>query len=162
MKRYRDVTETFLLPRLRHFRGHGIHSPFVYDLVREVFVSHKKLINKSELFGSLRRAGVDRRTAERIQNFHDFCVSGGDGTHSGMPPADSRFMVVLGDASHREVDKIVSQPDVTFVVVYPYKDRRKLNSCMNIAEGGSRLTIDAKSVFIVFERRQLPKQHFKI
>lgn len=162
MHRNRDVTATFLLSRLRHFRGHGIHSPFVYDLVREVFSSHKQLVNECELFERLRRSGVDRRTAERIQNLSDFCASH-DGDMAGEPlDDDCRLRIVLPDALPEEVERIFTEPDVTFVVVYPYKNKHKLKSCMNIAEGGNRLTIDAKSMFIVFEGRQLPKQHFKI
>ena len=31
------------LARARYFRGHGVHSPFVYDIVREVFMRRELL-----------------------------------------------------------------------------------------------------------------------
>ena len=41
-RRLRGISRlTDRLSRARHFRGHGVHSPFVYGLVREAFMFHR-------------------------------------------------------------------------------------------------------------------------
>ena len=37
------------LSRARYFRGHGVHSPFVYDLVRQVFMRDSLLPGPRDL-----------------------------------------------------------------------------------------------------------------
>lgn len=37
------------LVRARYFRGHGVHSPFVYAIVRQVFMRHDLLPGDREL-----------------------------------------------------------------------------------------------------------------
>ncbi len=44
------------LRRLRHYRGHGIHSPLVYGLVREVFM--RRVQAEGDLYDTLRQAGM--------------------------------------------------------------------------------------------------------
>ena len=51
------------LARVRYFRGHGVHSPFVYDLVREVFMRRELLPGGHALYDALLAAGVSRRRA---------------------------------------------------------------------------------------------------
>ena len=39
------------LSRARYFRGHGVHSPFVYDIVRSVFMRDDLLPGRRDLYG---------------------------------------------------------------------------------------------------------------
>ena len=56
------------LSRARYFRGHGVHSPFVYDIVREVFMHDGLLPGDRTVYDSLTAAGVSRRRAGQLQN----------------------------------------------------------------------------------------------
>ena len=50
------------LSRARYFRGHGVHSPFVYTIVREVFMRRELLPGDRALYGAYRGgAGALRR-----------------------------------------------------------------------------------------------------
>ena len=42
------------LVRARYFRGHGVHSPFVYNIVREVFMRGELLPGDRRLYRALR------------------------------------------------------------------------------------------------------------
>ena len=53
------------LSRARYFRGHGVHSPFVYDIVRSVFMRDDLLPGRRDLYEALLTAGVSRRRAGR-------------------------------------------------------------------------------------------------
>lgn len=46
------------LSRARYFRGHGVHSPFVYDIVRSVFMRDDLLPGRRDLYEALLTAGV--------------------------------------------------------------------------------------------------------
>ena len=56
------------LVRARYFRGHGVHSPFVYDIVRSVFMRDDLLPGRRDLYDALLTAGVSRRRAVQLQN----------------------------------------------------------------------------------------------
>ena len=55
------------LSRARYFRGHGVHSPFVYDIVRSVFMRDDLLPGRRDLYEALLTAGVSRRRAVQLQ-----------------------------------------------------------------------------------------------
>ena len=56
---------------VRHWRGHGIHSPFMYGIVRNVFMKSKITGPDTRLYDELRRERIGRkpsryRTCTRI------------------------------------------------------------------------------------------------
>lgn len=59
--------------RLRHFRGHGVHSPYIYNIVRRVFM-HKGLIGSDglDLYEQLANC-IDIKTATELQNIATVC-----------------------------------------------------------------------------------------
>ena len=61
------------LARARHFRGHGVHSPFVYALVREVFMRRGFPAGDRAFYEALRAAGVSARRATELQNLLHHC-----------------------------------------------------------------------------------------
>ena len=64
------------LSRARYFRGHGVHSPFVYDIVRRVFMRDDLLPGRRDLYEALLTAGVSRRRAVQLQNLMIHCGYG--------------------------------------------------------------------------------------
>ena len=77
------------LSRARYFRGHGVHSPFVYTIVREVFMRRELLPGDRALYGALLEAGVSRRRAVQLQNLAIHC---GYAT-LGLDRAEAEFCV---------------------------------------------------------------------
>lgn len=65
------------LCRLRHRRGHGIHSPLVYALKREVFM--KRHPAGGELYDVLLRNGIKRKYAREINGLYTHL--GAEGFH---------------------------------------------------------------------------------
>ena len=61
------------LVRMRHFRGHGVHSPFVYAIVRQVLMRRTLLGADTSLRDALLRAGVGMRRATELQNLMTHC-----------------------------------------------------------------------------------------
>lgn len=58
---------------VRHWRGHGIHSPFMYGIVRNVFMKSKITGPDTRLYDELRRERIGRKHAVKIQNLYAHC-----------------------------------------------------------------------------------------
>ena len=57
------------LSRAKYFRGHGVHSPFVYGLVRKVFMCGKLFEDcNRNLYDRLLEAGIPVKRAVQLQN----------------------------------------------------------------------------------------------
>jgi hypothetical protein len=134
------------IPRIRHWHGHGIHSPFVYGLVRAVFTGGCRLGEQRDLYNIMRSKGLRRKMARQLQNL---------ASHCGMWWEEGMCIVMPCDHVPTEPDG-----DTTFVVVAPYRNSDRINACMSAS--GGRLTVDTRRFFIIFNNRQLPHQHFKI
>ena len=60
--------------RMRHFRGHGVHSPYVYALVREVFMKRRNAVTGDPGFErALVAAGLSLRAARELQQICRRC-----------------------------------------------------------------------------------------
>ena len=83
------------LSRARYFRGHGVHSPFVYDIVRSVFMRDDLLPGRRDLYEALLTAGVSRRRAVQLQNLMIHCGY----TTFGLNRADAEFCIATRSLS---------------------------------------------------------------
>ncbi len=86
--------------RVRHLRGHGIHSPFVYAVVRAAFVGRGFAEGDRVLYDDLRKRGIGAATARQVHNLSVHC----GGVTVVMP---------RGEAD-------ISRGDETFVLLRPY------------------------------------------
>ena len=104
LKFYGRVTELRnRLSRARFFRGHGVHSPFVYDVVRNVFMRDTLLPGDRALFRELLAAGVPERRAVQLQNLAIHC---GYATF-GLNRADAEFCIATRSLSRTETLALV-------------------------------------------------------
>ena len=62
-----------MIARIRHFRGHGIHSPFVYSLKREVFMGKYRVMENNPQYNALIANGVPKKVAKELQKLHNYC-----------------------------------------------------------------------------------------
>ncbi len=77
--------------RFRHTRGHGIHSPFVYGLVRNALMLGSGSGRPGgELYDALRSCGLNRRRAAQLQNLHNYCEYRRAGIFTAPADRDAR------------------------------------------------------------------------
>ena len=55
---------------VRHWRGHGIHSPFMYGIVRNVFMKSRITGRDRTLYNALIRHRIGRKNGILLQNLN--------------------------------------------------------------------------------------------
>ena len=148
------------LSRARYFRGHGVHSPFVYDIVRRVFMRDDLLPGRRDLYEALLTAGVSRRRAVQLQNLMIHC---GYGTF-GLNRADAEFCVVtcaLPRAATLALVRTAAEAGHTVALMSPYDGCERQALCGQIVAEHASTTVDNRGYLLIFNNH-LPKQHFRI
>ena len=149
------------LARARFFRGHGVHSPFVYAIVRLVFMKTELREGDRSLYAALRERGVNERRAVQLQNLFihcgynrfgmnrateaDLCIATADTPTDRLPQ--------LAEAARRE--------GATLCIMEPYADVERRNCCRRLAAEHPSTSIDNRGYLLLFNGT-LPKQHFKL
>ncbi|MEG1700067.1 MAG: hypothetical protein RR270_02175 [Alistipes sp.] len=146
--------------RARYFRGHGVHSPFVYTLVRQVFMCRWLLPGSRELYQHLVALGAQPRRAIELQNlaihcdYHSFCLDS----------ANAELCVVTPNLPRTEVFQVAhkaAERGYTVVIMSPYDGRERQALCRQLVAEHCSTTIDNRGYLLLFNNN-LPKQHFKI
>jgi len=148
------------LARARYFRGHGVHSPFVYALVREVFMRAGLLPGDRALYRALHDAGVGERRAVQLQNL---AIHAGYGTF-GLNRADAAFSIATAGLPQGELLALVAAAEktgATVAVLEPYAGSERQTLCRRIVAAHGSTSVDNRGYLLLFNN-QLPKQHFKL
>lgn len=148
------------LARARYFRGHGVHSPFVYGIVRQVFMRSALLPGDRTVYDTLVERGIPLRRAIQLQNLSIHC-----GYRSfGVNCAEAEFCVATGDLSRSETLALVREAarrGVTMAVMAPYDGIERQAMCRQIVAGHRSTTVDNRGYLLIFNNG-LPKQHYRI
>lgn len=151
------------LSRIRHFRGHGVHSPFVYNLVRKVFMS-KTLPEGGEhpLYEALISLGESSRRAIELQNmmyhlgYTTFSID--------SPSAECQLCIVTSDFPLQQVEQLLAQAverGTTLLLLAPYLSRERRMLCQQIIASHRSTSVDNRGYLILFNNN-LPKQHYRL
>ena len=147
------------LKRARHFRGHGVHSPYVYDLVRKVFMQSKLVAERHDLYEALKEHGTPERRCIQLQNLVAHC---GYEAWSIDRIAECAFIVCTLDTTF---DKLQAYADyareqrLTLCILDPYNNANRWEVCRGIVERHPSTTVDNRAYLLVFNNH-LPKQVF--
>ncbi len=151
------------LSRIKHFRGHGVHSPYVYSLVRKVFM-HKELpVGKEHsLYHALIERDVPQRRAIELQNLLYYCSA--EGFSIDNAPNLEDIHIVTATLPISEYDTIftkAAQSGTTLVILSPYLNREHRAACTELLLRHDSTSVDNRG-YIIFFNNHLPKQHYKL
>lgn len=149
------------LARARFFRGHGVHSPFVYAIVRQVFMKTELSEGDRSLYTALRERGVNERRAVQLQNlflhcgYERFGVNCASDIDLCIVPSDTptEQLPLLAEAARRQ--------GATLCIMEPYTDVERRNCCRRLTADHPSTSIDNRGYLLLFNGT-LPKQHFKL
>lgn len=153
------------LSRLRYVRGHGVHSPFVYDIVREVFM-HSEFISgdtfyTERLYQTLLEWQVPHHSAVQIANLCAHC----DYRDISCGTAERGDMIIVpqavAPAQFGEYADTARSCGATLAIIAPYLDRERARACRDIVAAHTGTSVDKWGYLLIFNN-YLPKQHFKL
>lgn len=149
--------------RARYFRGHGVHSPFVYRIVRQVFMQHRLLGGETALYDALLRCGTARHRALQLQNLATYCEYGPFAIDAAAEPCDLCILTAaLDERSTRELVRQASGQGATVAVMTPYRDRERAAMCRRLVAEHCCTSVDNRGYLLFFNDKHLPKQHYRI
>ena len=149
------------LSRAKYYHGYGVHSPFVYGLVRKAFMA-KKLVEGSgnELYNALRENGVAEKRARQLHNTLHYI----EGKSYSLNEVEGEMSILLADyptTQLREAYEQAKAKSVTLVISQPYLNRERQLTVRALIDEHRSTTVDNRA-YILFFNNRLPKQHYRL
>ena len=136
---------------VRHWRGHGIHSPFMYGIVRNVFMKSKITGPDTRLYDELRRERIGRKHAVKIQNLYAHCRMESHTLVTGLGSqtrAGRNLCILMPDASAETIVEKVRESagkDDCLILLAPHRNARRwrmaqqIRTHMRLLRGAGRI-----------------------
>ena len=149
------------LSRIKHRKGHGVHSPFVYGFVRKVLMA-KTLCEGSgtDLYDSLVAVGVSEKRARELHNLLVYV----EGQSYSINEVECDLSILLADyptEQLREACEVARREGVTLVIGQPYLNRERQQEVAALMTEHHSTTVDNRA-YVLFFNNRLPKQHYRL
>lgn len=153
------------IKRARYFRGHGVHSPFVYAIVRQVFMCSTFLGERRDFYDALIALGSPKRRARELQNLMEHCHYDSFDIDSATDRFEQYDIIVATidiEASQlNNMAKAASQAGKTLCIMKPSFDGERDRACKKIVAEHCCTSIDNRGYLLLFNNH-LPKQKFRL
>ena len=147
--------------RARYFRGHGVHSPYIYAIVRQVFMSSKFISDERALYDHLLAVDVPQKRALQLQNLAHHC----NYTSWAIDNLEKCDIIIASmNTTYDELDKFYDyalKEGITLCIIRPYNNAKRWEVCKAIIERHLSTTVDNRGYLLVFNNH-LPKQKFRL
>lgn len=153
------------LKRARYFRGHGVHSPFVYSIVRQVFMVSELKCEQHSLYDALLALRIPCRRAIQLQNLMSHC--GYESFKIDCQPQQTEecdFVVATISTPAKQLISLAeaaAEQSITLCIMNPTADRERDKTCRQIVEQHRRTSVDNRGYLLLFNNH-LPKQTFRL
>ena len=158
----------FLL-RIRHFRGRGIHSPFVYYLVRKALMKRRVIGGDRELYKKLTDLPLPKKRAIQLQNVQEYCrlpeAEIITEYREGMLFDPQKFYLTHPKLNIDELClavKGIEDVKGSVAVLSPHYNRARFVYCRRMCKRGEFLSIDNRRYILFLFNNRVPKQHYRL
>ena len=149
------------LSRIKHHKGHGVHSPFVYGFVRRVIMTNTLCEGANlSLYNDLLAKGVAEKRARELNNI--LCYI--EGQSYSINEVECDLSILLADypaEQLREAYEEAKREGVTLAIYQPYLNRERQEEVKALLDMHCSTTIDNRA-YILFFNNHLPKQHYRL
>ena len=142
-------------------------SPFVYSLVRQVFMRRRIEGADTTLYADLVLRHVSRRRATQLQNLYTHCGYGNyrfadvqTVTLDGV-----ELCIVPREYSIEQLDRLTDEArrtQTTLCILAPRDERARNRQCRHLVSEHSGTSVDNRGYLLLFNVEGLPKQHFSL
>lgn len=149
------------ISRARYFRGHGVHSPYIYNIVRQVFMAKKLRGEEHELYDTLVACGIAQRRALQLQNLATHCEYRCCVVDS---QAEADLTILTTQTPNSEFEEYYNKTrerGATLCIMSPYLNAERWERCRKLIEAHSSTTVDNRAYLLIFNNH-LPRQRFKL
>ncbi len=148
------------LSRIRHFRGHGVHSPYIYIMVRKILLHHNYDASQFDalVIKRLQSDSLSTHRAEEILAIAQYCQYS---TFSFDACKECDMVILSTLCSDEDVTYITEWAKINgiaVVIISPYK-RKEL--CDTILKNHTSTSVDRYD-YLLLLNNYLPKQHFRL
>lgn len=151
--------------RVNHWRGHGIHSPFMYRFVREVIVKRKPGCSPNKLPEGILRHNLLKKDMLLARNIYEYlgydrCIVAGE-----APVQDRTLCLAPSDISTEIIEQALLQAEdleccVTILGVNKSHEKYKL--CRRVMREKRCVGVDIYRTYIFFFDNRLQKQNYRL
>lgn len=149
--------------RIKHFRGHGVHSPYIYGLVRSAFMN-KALDNtlNTRLYNELLELGLSQKRAIQLQkamlycNYQSYSINQKQCTAQFNIFTDSYPTQALQMPFNNAMEH-----GTTMVIIAPYFSAERIKVIKELIDAHRSTSVDNRG-YIIFFNNHLPKQHYRL
>ena len=153
------------IKRARYFRGHGVHSPFVYAIVRQVFMRSTFIDERRDLYDALIALCAPKKRARELQNLMAHCAYDKFGIDSATEDFGQYDIVVattaIAAAELSRMANAATQAGITLCITRPMLDSERDKACRLIVEQHRCTSVDNRGYLLLFNNH-LPKQKFRL
>ena len=148
------------LSRMRHFRGHGVHSPYIYIMVRKILLHHNYDVSQFDAItmAQLQDYALSEHRAKELLAIAQYCKYS---TFSFDACKECDIVVLSSQCSNEEVANITEWAKINSTAVAIIKPYKRKELCDKILEQLTSTSIDRYD-YLLLLNNYLPKQHFRL
>lgn len=149
---------------LRHSRGYGVHSPFLYRIVREAMMPRGLVGSERGLYDALLARGVSVRTARRLQNL--LTLEGyGAWSVDGVAESSNHLTIATTECSEATIGEMMEALRTSggaLCLLHEGRSRARKRMCGRLIEEHHSMSASKRAFTLFFSREDLRKQHIII
>ncbi len=149
------------LSRIRHFRGHGVHSPYVYSMVRRIFTKRSRANEPydSDLAEVLQANGLSKRRSRELARVAAYCQFSTFELDTISASCDLAVVTSgAGSEATKEIVRRAKELSRAVVLLKPYSQIALANELL---KNHISTSLDRHD-YLLLLNNHLPKQHFRL
>lgn len=148
------------IKRARYFRGHGVHSPYVYNIVRKVFMCSTLNGSDTRLYDALVERGVVRRRAMQLHNLALHC----NYTDWAIDAPNAQYVILTLNTHADALAEFAlraHEQGATLCIISPYYTAERWRACCALIDEHPSTVVDNRGYVLLFNNH-LPKQRLRL